>query len=207
MIVGIGYNYQVGKDTAATALCKELGFRRVGFADKLKELALELDPLVTSTSRTVNVAAGRGRLKWTVQGLGWDEAKRHHPEVRSILQRLGVGAREVFGENFWIDQCLGHLPDGANLVVPDVRFWNEAEAIKERGGILIKITRPGHHGDGHVSETELVDFDGWDHVIDNTGTVAELEQTVVRIVRDELQRREADAEALAQGDRTVPADG
>ena len=190
-IVGIGHNYQVGKDTAAQALCKELGFRRVGFADKLKALALEVDPLVTSATRAVNVDAGRGRLRWTVKGLGWDEAKRHHPEVRAVLQRLGVGAREVFGEDFWIEQALGGVGSTAKLVVPDVRFRNEADAIRARGGILIKITRPGHHGDGHVSETELNGFDGWDHVIDNQGSIAELENTVVRIIREEIQKREA----------------
>lgn len=191
MIVGIGHNYQVGKDTAAQALCKELGYRRVGFADKLKALALEIDPLITSATRAVNVDAGRGRLKWTVQGLTWDDAKRHHPEVRAILQRLGVGARQVFGENFWVDQCIGHLPDDVKVVVPDVRFINEAEAIKAKGGILIKVTRPGHHGDGHVSETELANYDGWDHVVDNQGTIAELENTVVRLVRNELTKRRA----------------
>jgi hypothetical protein len=191
VIVGFGHQYQVGKDTAAQALCKELGFRRVGFADKLKALALEVDPLVTSATRAVNVDAGRGRLKWTVQGLGWDEAKRHHPEVRAVLQRLGVGAREVFGEDFWIEQALGGAHSVAKIVVPDVRFLNEAEAIKARGGILIKITRPGHHGDGHVSETELNGFDGWDHVIHNQGSIAELEQTVVRLVREEIQKQEA----------------
>lgn len=191
MIVGIGNNFQVGKDTAAQALCRELGYRRVGFADKLKSFALQIDPLVTTSARTVNVQAGRGRLAWTVKGLGWDQAKRTHPEVRALLQSIGVAARELFGETFWIDQAIGDTPESAKVVVPDVRFRNEAEAIRDKGGLLIRITRPGHNGDSHISETELEAYGNWDHVIQNNGTVADLEAEIVRIVRDELAKREA----------------
>ena len=40
MIVGIGHVKEVGKDTAAAALVRDLGFRRDSFADDLKELGL-----------------------------------------------------------------------------------------------------------------------------------------------------------------------
>lgn len=194
MIVGLGYNYHVGKDTAAQALCRELGYRQIAFADKLKELAFELNPVVVTSTRSVNVDAGRGRLKWSVQGLGgWDEAKRQIPEIRAFLQNLGLGARKVFGDDFWVNQALAGIPPSAKVVVSDVRFLNEAAAIKDLDGILINIVRSGYQGDNHRSENELRDFEGWDYVISNDGTIPELEQAVVRRVRDTLAKREAQA--------------
>lgn len=183
MIVGIGHVARVGKDAAATALSRDLGFQRRAFADKLKELALEADPIVTSQTQTTNIGAGRGRLKWIVQGMGWDEAKAVYPEVRKFLQDLGVGAREIFGEDFWVKMALEGVGK-KDIVIPDVRFHSEVEAIQARGGKLIRIDRPGYRAEGHVSETALATFDGWDAVIQNTGSVQDLEAAVVKQVKE-----------------------
>jgi hypothetical protein len=190
MIVGLGHNMGVGKDTAALALSRDLGFRKLAFADPLRDLAMHADPLITSTTRTVNVGIGHGRLAWAIKGLGYEEAKSTYPEVRAFLQRLGYGAREVFGAGFWVIQTMGKArileERGVPVVISDVRFLNEAEAIKEADGLMIKITRPGHTGDGHVSETELAEYSGWDLVVENNGSVVELEQAIVREVRDRM---------------------
>lgn len=185
MIVGIGHVARVGKDTAATALCRDLGFVRYGFADQLKALAMEADPLVTAQTQRVNVGIGHGRLKWVVQGLGgWEAAKDTYPEARAFLQNLGLGARKVFGEDFWVEQLFRKIAAEGheNVVVPDVRFPNEAAAIRAAGGFLIRIDRPGHQPGGHVSETAGVGIE-FDHVVPNAGSLLELEQRVVDLVR------------------------
>lgn len=183
VIVGIGYNYGVGKDAAAQALCRDLGFVRRGFADPLKELAILCDPLVTSSAGTANVNIGHGRLRWAVAGTGWDEAKQMFPEVRRFLQELGVGARTVLGEQVWIDALFQAISPFDRVVIPDVRFCNEAEAIRKHGGKLVRIMRPGHAGDLHVSERELDGWDDWDLIVDNSGTLIELEAAVVTAAR------------------------
>jgi hypothetical protein len=197
VIIGIGHNMQVGKDTAAMALSRELGFIRRAFADPLKDLAFKADPVVSAGSRavTVNYDVGHGRLSWAVKGLGWEGAKATYPEVRKFLQNLGLAAREVFGADFWVDTLLQSLSPNLNYVIPDVRFANEAEAIQNEGGYLIKITRPGRFGDGHPSETSLAEFEGWDFVYDNTGSIPELEAAVVGFVRERQQALQA---ALAE---------
>jgi hypothetical protein len=182
----------VGKDTAALALARDLGFRKLAFADPLRDLAMHADPLITSSTRTVNIGVGHGRLGWAIKGLGYEEAKRTYPEVRAFLQRLGYGARQVFGEDFWTDITMNKATAGnVPVVIADVRFLNEAQVIKSVGGLLVKIARPGHHGDGHISETELAEYDGWDLVIENNGSVLELEQAIVREVRDRMLVLEA----------------
>ena len=182
MIIGIGHVARTGKDTAAEALVRELGFKRVGFADPLKALAFEADPLITSNTRTVNISVGHGRLAWTVKGLGWEEAKNTYPEVRKFLQNLGIGARKVFGEDFWVERTLREASRHQDVVIPDVRFENEADAIQAAGGILIRIDRPGHVAGGHVSETELVDYP-FDHVVSNEGSIEDLQSRMIELVQ------------------------
>jgi hypothetical protein len=195
MIIGIGHNIGVGKDTAAQALVRALGYRQVAFADKLRDLAMFTDPLIQTGAQAVNIDAGRGRLAWTVRGVGWEDAKKHYPEIRSFLQKLGVGARQVFGDEFWIEQALAGAAKGARVVVSDVRFLNEAEKIHSLGGRLIKIEREGFYGDSHVSEQDLVGFQGWDTVITNDGDVVDLERKVIEYVAGELQRATDDDES------------
>ncbi|HKZ20309.1 MAG TPA: hypothetical protein VJQ57_09380 [Acidimicrobiia bacterium] len=183
MLLGIGHVARTGKSVSAEALARALGFRIASFAQPLKDLALHADPLIQPMQAT-NVGIGHGRLKWIVQGTGWEEAKDRHKEVRLFLQNLGLGARKVFGENFWVEQAMARyevLTD--KIVFADVRFINEAEAIQAAGGKLIKIDRPGHKAMGHISETELIDFDKWDAVIDNNGSVMDLEEKVIETVR------------------------
>lgn len=186
-IVGIGHVMNVGKDVAADGLVRDLGFVKVAFADQLRELVMGMDPLVTSATRTVNTSVGHGHYKWVVQGMGYEAAKATYPEVRAVLQRAGVAARDVFGEDFWVDQAFARARRFERVVMPDVRFLNEAQAIRDAGGVLIKIDRLGRVARGHVSETELATWDGWDEVFENDRSVVELQADVVAFVKNKLQ--------------------
>ena len=58
---------------------------------------------------------------------------------RHMLQKFGTDAiRNNLGEDFWINALFVDL-DYADIIVPDVRFLNEAEAIKKRGGLLMIV--------------------------------------------------------------------
>jgi hypothetical protein len=65
-----------------------------------------------------------------------------------------------------------------------VRFLNEVQAIKQAGGKVIRISRPGAGLDGagalHTSETEQAGLPDsmFDQVIQNTGTLEELRAAV-----------------------------
>ncbi len=188
-IIGIGSVARVGKDTAAEGLCQNLAFKRIGFADRLKAVALEADPLVTASVQTMNVNIGHGRLKWVVGGMGWEQAKNVYPEVRRFLQELGLGARKVFGKTFWIDQAMLEATGHERVVFSDVRFINEAEAIRAAGGFVVRVNPPGYVGKGHVSETELDGFD-FDEEFNNDGSIVELQEDIVAWVRNKLETQE-----------------
>lgn len=93
---------------------------------------------------------------------------------REILQRYGTEAhRDIFGEDFWVDQI---LPIGLNcenrlIIIPDLRFENEARRIRLLGGKIVRINRETFgEEDTHSSEIplpgKLVDFE-----IDNNETI------------------------------------
>jgi hypothetical protein len=157
MIIGLSGYARVGKDTAGSILVNEFGFERIAFADKMKRLALMINPAV---AEAVDHAGG-----------SWDRAKEQ-PFVREYLQSLGTGARVALFDDVWIQAALADVQAGRNYVVTDVRFTNEAEAIKrfDRSAV-VRIVRPGVGAvNGHVSEHQLDDYK-FDVVVANDSTV------------------------------------
>lgn len=155
MIVGITGYARSGKDTLAKSLKLRHGFQRIAFADKLKELALGTDPII-HWNKPCNIPV---HLSALVAGLGWDRAKEFL-EVRQYLQRLGDHCRITFGEDVWIRATLAKLhalqDAGHHIVYTDVRYPNEADFIRSKGGLIIKVVRPGvQPANNHVTEKNV----------------------------------------------------
>jgi hypothetical protein len=127
--------------------------------------------------------------------------------VREALQTVGTDLfREKFHPNTWVNALMNRyqpvmIPGGShyegesifagmlpsterwpNWIITDVRFPNEAEVIKEKNGILIRVYRPNGLTSKHKSETALDDYK-FDVVIDNSGDLdrlyAQAQDTVV----------------------------
>lgn len=163
-----------GKSTAADRLVRHWRFSRVRFAGPLKAmmLALGLDPDQVDGNRKEEptpLLCGR--------------------TPRQAMQWLGTEwGRQLIGDGFWIaawQAAVERIPPdltalsgairGVRLIVADdVRFANEAKAIRDRGGLVVRIERPGAastSGGDHASERP--DFVP-DRIIRNTGDVARL---------------------------------
>lgn len=99
---------------------------------------------------------------------------------RLILQLLGTeGGRDVIHPNIWVNATLGKLRESDQVIVTDVRFPNEVEGIKKRDGIVVRVIRPDKVSTStHPSETSLNDYNDWDYVIINDGTLDDLEKKV-----------------------------
>ena len=115
---------------------------------------------------------------------------------RLLLQLLGTeGCREVLHPNIWVNALFAdwiethsdHAPNGVDTpywVVTDCRFPNEAKAIQERGGVVIRINRPGFEDTGnHESETALDNYKSFNHIITNDGSIYDLENTIKSIIK------------------------
>jgi hypothetical protein len=98
--------------------------------------------------------------------------------VDAAAERLEVqGFR--FGDSDEADQLT--RDDGDVLVIPDVRFPNEAERIRDVGGTLWRVVRDVRPVYGHVSEAGIYDVD---LVLMNDGTRADLRATVRAALAD-----------------------
>lgn len=183
MIIGLAGRARSGKDTVADCLenLTDGIVERDAFADRLKLVAARaLD--VTFHPDDVGTDAVRRwadhlkqRVEIVVTGpFGTVESKI---DGRTFLQRLGVeGIRDTLGERVLLEA----VPLERNcdlLIVTDVRFDNEAEYIREAGGRVWEIIRPGTAADSHASEQRL-DRDLIDHVIENDGTLDDLHDRV-----------------------------
>jgi hypothetical protein len=181
MIIGLAGYAGAGKDTVGNILIEKHKYRRVAFADKVRGLAYDINPIVEE----------KRRLQDIVTELGWDGAKQH-PEVRRILQDTGLAGRNLLGEDIWIWEALGEVVynEGAmgnpseekelgkieeNIVITDVRFENEANFIRDFGGVVWQVVRDGVTPvNEHISETDLIGFD-FDKTITNNGNLENLE--------------------------------
>jgi len=165
MIIGLTGYAQSGKDTVANILVEKYGYKRVAFADKIREFLYEINPMVGCSPS--------GYLRDLVDLKGWDEAKQE-PQVRRLLQDLGVGARKLFGDTFWIMEALGDVSPQDKVVVSDVRFENEAEWIQTFRGQIWRIKRPGVSAvNEHESESQM-DGHKVDQIFVNGGSMEDL---------------------------------
>ncbi len=152
MIIGLSGYAQTGKDTVAQHLVEHYGFTRIAFADPIREALYALDPFITDIQELSHM-----RLQWLVDKLGWEFLKQDSPQVRTMLQRLGTEvARDQWGENFWVDLAMKKATGIANVVITDVRFPNEYDAIIANGGEVWRVEKPGVVAvNAHPSETGL----------------------------------------------------
>lgn len=107
--------------------------------------------------------------------------------TRHAMQTLGTEwGRDCIDKDFWVQATLRGAVAAGKAVISDVRFKNEAAAIKEHGGVLVQIVRDAApNGDSHTSEK--IDFTP-DYTILNNGTIEELTQHILEI-DDDYERK------------------
>jgi hypothetical protein len=116
--------------------------------------------------------------------------------VRDFLQKLGTDAiRDGLHTNAWVNALMADYkkidynddeqPEYPNWIITDTRFPNEAQAIKDAGGLVIRVDRPGVKPiNDHPSEVGL---DSWkfDYKIANVSDLKALTGTVEMILLKE----------------------
>jgi hypothetical protein len=179
MIIGIAGRAGSGKSTLANMLTSRHGYKELNFADPLKDMA-----------RALGFKVDTQQDKQTIHPY-WKLSGRH------FLQLWGtqVGRQlvpEVISQmpNIWIQHMDMRLTSYCNeegvltqsVVVADVRFPDEAQMIKENGGIVIHLSRDDEQQMTHISERDLPRsvIDYW---IINNGTREELYQQCMSLLK------------------------
>jgi hypothetical protein len=171
-IIGLTGYSQVGKDTVAGIL-KEEGYRRLAFADSIRAVLYATNPIVPDGDHDFV------RLQNLVDRIGWERAKVENAEVRRLLQQSGQMQRILVADDIWIRATFRDLRLSRSYVVSDVRLPNEVDAIRERGGEVWRVVRPGVGPvNGHLTETALDGYTAVDYTVVNDGSLVDLEHRV-----------------------------
>lgn len=171
-IIGLSGWARSGKDTIADYLVEHHGFTRVAFADPMRNALLALNPYVSYYGTPVS-------LSTMVRLVGWDVLKENSPEVRELLQRMGTEVgRNLFGQNFWVNQAINAAKKYDKVVISDCRYVNEAKAITRLGGQVWRVSRPEvYAANDHESEHNLDNYD-FDLYLDNKTSIENLQKIV-----------------------------
>ena len=163
-----------GKTFAATVLVHK-GYQPLSLAEPIKRMAVEFF-----------MSLGYSREKSL--SLAWVDKASVLPEInassRFVLQTIGTEwGRSCMADDIWIRCFCAKAKEFSRVIVDDVRFENEAKAIKDMGGEIWCIKRPfATHDSSHTSEGALDNWDGFDQLIDNSGTIEEFRAKIDKLV-------------------------
>jgi hypothetical protein len=214
-LIGISGKISSGKDLAGKILNDLSGdiFENKKFADKLKDIVCMLigctreqledrdfkekelgeewwyytDSLFNSTDSEENLYSYSKYHRQLKNDLDFYIIKL---TPRTLLQLLGTECgRQIIHPNIWVNALFADYDTSSNYdsnwIITDVRFPNECQAIKNRGGIVIKINRDSDVVDNHSSETALDNYDGFDFVVDNNGSIDDLTNNLIKIINND----------------------
>lgn len=141
MIIGIAGFQGSGKDTIADYLCNIYGFKRDSFAATLKDAV----SAIFGWDRELLEGRTTESRKWRETVDEWWANRLGMPGLtpRLVLQKWGTEvARKAWHDDTWIASLENKLNRAHNdIVITDVRFPNEIKAIKDAGGIVIRVVR------------------------------------------------------------------
>lgn len=187
-LIGISGKAGSGKNTVASFLQDiDNSFEQKAFAAKLKRIASILTGIPIEQFEDQEFKKTFLDSEWStyIETMPFADLTKTNMElrmtVRELLQKIGTDCmRGNIHDNVWVNALFAdwrgpkmdeHHP--SKWIITDVRFPNEYQAIKDRGGIVLRIERPGIELMDHPSETSL-DNHEFDYIIYNDGNTPEL---------------------------------
>ena len=181
MIIGITGHARHGKDSTADILVKRFGFKKYALADVMKEACKVIfgwsdDYLYGELKDKVDPRFGISP-RHALQTLGTEWGQWELSKYDTF--------KDTTGRKLWVNSLLSRVSDAA--VIADVRFPHEAEAIRDKGGIIIMVRRMYAVDNSHESERGIEDIDA-DYTVNNFGTLADLEWQVSELMGEILEK-------------------
>ncbi len=168
-VIGIAGRKYNGKDTIGDYLVKNYGYKKIAFADPIKEICKEMfgfnnEQLYGSLKETNDEFWNISPRK-LMQFIGTELFRNHTDEIMPDV-----------GSNIWIKVLEKKILDNpdSKYVITDIRFENELELVTKFHGLKIKVVRDNMEIiDNHISE-KLIDSLNTEFTIKNNGTKEEL---------------------------------
>jgi hypothetical protein len=165
---------QSGKSTVAEYLCRKHGYQQIAFAGPLKEMT-ETFLICMGVPPGLSVRMVYGDLKESpIEEIGCTP--------RHLMQTLGTEwGRNCVHTELWVKVALARAAAAQRpVVIDDMRFPNEMEAVRAAGGVCLQIVRPGvERKTSHPSEGQL-DNARFDCTLVNSGSEDDLYAAIDR---------------------------
>jgi hypothetical protein len=174
LLVGLAGKARSGKDTVGKLFHKHFGFEPYAIAGAMKRGLREMFDIPLDV---------------------WDKPEKDDiikwigRSPRYLAQTIGTEwGRDCVAKDIWVRVMLNRWetlqriqPTSARMIVTDVRFDNEAEAIRDRGGFIFRVVRSGvREVESHDSERGI-DLRYIHGTLFNDGPLLELESSVMAV--------------------------
>ncbi len=180
-LIGICGKKGSGKDTAGATLAS-IGYRQVAFAEALKLMMARLYEYLKLDSGTASKMIFGDLKEMPVPELGGHS-------TRYAMQTLGTEwGRLCLDRDLWVNIGIAKAKQYDKAVITDVRFPNEAEAIKEQGGIIIRVLRETSDKAKDEHASEMIDNIVPDYFVDNNAGLQDL-KTEILVIEENYARR------------------
>jgi hypothetical protein len=142
MIIGLSGFAGAGKSTVAEYLVREYGFVRLSFASAVKDLTAAA---FGWDRQRLDGATPQDRIWREESDPFWSSRMRKPFSPRYALQYLGTDIfRNHVLPTIWCDNVVAkirHLNTDANVVIDDVRFVNERNALRHEGAQFLLVRK------------------------------------------------------------------
>jgi hypothetical protein len=189
MIIAFAGRKQSGKTTCSEFVQKYAnGFIRPFDSAKIYNFA---DPLKTDICMNIlglsySQCYGDDTDKNTLTDISWEDKRL---TAREVMQFVGTDIFRKLKNDVWAGATITKigLEKPSLAIIADCRFPNEVEAVKNAGGLVIKLTRNLYNSD-HTSERALdvhnYDPKNFDLVIDNSQiTISEQNEMILSFLK------------------------
>jgi hypothetical protein len=150
------------------------------FADALKQ-----DICMNILGLTYDQCYGTDDDKNTLTNLTWDNKLL---TAREAMEIIGTSIFRKLKDNVWVDAALNKIKrDNIDLaIIPDCRFPNEVEFIKQCGGYVIRLDLDPFHSNAHAEtalDRETYDWRKFDFLIMNSSmSIEEKNKEILRFL-------------------------
>lgn len=198
ILLGISGKVGAGKDEFSDIAVAEYGFIKIPFALALKNEVKEFLQKYEVSFEDRNIwGTQKDKLEEFSFGDKIGDVIEEHPWLagkcsgitfRLLLQLWGTEYRRAENDNYWVEQTLNASRGHHRVIMSDLRFQNEYDAIRNFGGATIRINRVMEIDpsvEAHSSETGLDHIRRWNYVIDNDSTLEDY-HTSCRYILNEI---------------------